>query len=639
MNRWQHVSAAQSLLARETGAVHKDPGGKLTVALAYPNTYHLGMSSLALHLLYHAFNARPHVLCERAFWDPVAASAGRPLISLESQSDLAAFDVLAFTISFEMDYFNVAAILAQAGLPALAEERGGRAKARPRASLAPPGAAPDVGAERWPILIAGGPAVTMNPEPLAPFFDALVIGEVEELVDPLLEILRDAAPFDEGRREAALRALDRLPGVYVPALAAPHPGGRRIQRGWARSASGLEPVSRLYTPDTALAGMRLIEIARGCGRGCRFCLAGYAYRPPREQPADLVLDWARGALQDARSAPGRPAGIGLVAAAVSDHSQIDLIAGELHAMGTQLHVSSMRADPPSVPLLKALAAGGAQTLTIAPEAGSERLRRVINKPQSEDSLLTAAGLAQTLGFSLLKLYFMVGHPAETDDDIQGIVDLTARLQKVFKRRVAINATPFVPKAQTPFERVAMTPARILGSRQNRLARALARNKVAVKADSPGWAEVQAVLSRGDRRLAPVLAALAPTVLNGGLTVRAFHEALAAEGLQAGQFLNERPPDAFLPWRIVEGGVSETFLSREYGLALAGRAGHSCWPRVMDPAGLAENEAGQGRGMAEPATSAARRPASGQPPAETADDRTAAQAGRGCRACAVCEGWA
>ncbi len=293
-----------------------------------------------------------------------------------------------------------------------------------------------------------------------------------------------------------------------------------------------------------------------------------------------------------------------MSAAVSDHSQIDLIAGELQAMGARLHVSSMRADPLSVPLLRALAAGGAQTLTIAPEAGSERLRRVINKPQSEDSLLAAAELAQALGFSLLKMYFMVGHPTETDEDIQGIVDFTARLQKVFKRRVAINATPFVPKAQTPFERVAMTPARILGRGRTGWPVRWHDTRLRSKPIPQVGQRYRPCSRRGDRRLAPVLAALAPLVLKGGLTVGAFHEALAAEQLQASLFLGEQPPDAFLPWRIVEGGVSEDFLSREYGLALAERAGHSCLPRVMDPASLAEGAARQGGGSAEPATPAA-----------------------------------
>ncbi len=231
-------------------------------------------------------------------------------------------------------------------------------------------------------------------------------------------------------------------------------------------------------------------------------------------------------------------------------------------MGARLSASSMRADPISLPLLRALAASGAQTLTLAPEAGTARLRRAISKNQSEDDLLAAVELAQGLNFSQLKLYFMVGHPGETDDDIQGIVDLTLRAQAVFRRKVAINATPYVPKPQTPFQWVAMTPAKTLQARQNTLKQALARHEIAVDADSPQWAEVQGVLARGDRRLAAVLADAEWNALLGGpLTMRGFHAALARHGLRAEEFLAARTPPGrggageAQPWDVVEGGVT------------------------------------------------------------------------------------
>ncbi|HEX9116348.1 MAG TPA: B12-binding domain-containing radical SAM protein, partial [Anaerolineae bacterium] len=198
MSRWQQVSGAEAVLERELGTIFKDPGGKLRVALAYPNTYYVGMSSLALHILYRAFNARPDVACERAFWDPAAAKRGTPLIALESQADLAAFDVWAFTVSFEMDYFHIAAMLAQAGVPLLAEERR-RSSGEPATRR---GAA--VAEARWPLLIAGGPAVTMNPEVLAPFFDAIVIGEGEEVLDPLTDTLAAGINEDRDQLLAAL---------------------------------------------------------------------------------------------------------------------------------------------------------------------------------------------------------------------------------------------------------------------------------------------------------------------------------------------------------------------------------------------------------------------------------------------------
>ena len=681
---WQQAAAAREILSRETGAIHKDHGGKLRVALAYPNSYYVGMSSLALQILYRMFNAEPDVVCERVFWDAQAWQAGQPLLTLESQTPVAEFDVWAFTVSFELDYFNVVAMLRQAGIaadppvsfPAPLLVQGGRERAD--------GSTP-TGSDR-PLLIAGGPAVTMNPEPLAPFFDAMVIGEAEELLPRLIELLKSAEPD----RQRLLDALARLPGVYAPGRAGPAPAGRRIERLWVRDVDRLEPISSLYTPDTEFGDMHLIEIARGCGRGCRFCLAGYVYRPPREQPLERIVAWAKDALalrlpdfahgggsgerpsrprlwtgagqmpmpqptprrmkntrgglealaglvvggrnrlilkggfaqprdrgggpfsgqspmpaaaprpvekcpgleasagyivgesdrlkprdqSGGRRFPGQPPGIGLVSAAVSDHSRIDELAAELHSLGARLSASSMRADPISVPLVRALRASGSQTLTLAPEAGAERLRRLIGKTQTEDDLLAAVELAQTLDFPQLKLYFMVGHPTESDDDVQAIVDLTLKARAIFKRNLAINATPFVPKPHTPFQWQAQASVKTLQARQTALKRHLGRHGVAVDADSPQWAEVQGVLARGDRRLAWPLLDLA-----GRPTVRDFHASLARHGLTAAEFVAARDAGSFQPWEIVDPGVSTSYLLREDRLAGAGRPGHRCPPNT------------------------------------------------------------
>lgn len=535
----------------ETGTIYKDWGGRLSVALTMPNSYYVGMSSLALQLLYAMFNGEDDVVCERIFWEKGAAQAGRPLLSLEGARPAAEFDVWAFTISWEMDYFNVVELLRQSGIPPLAADRQNSSQ---------------WDGSPWPLMIAGGPGVTMNPEPVAPIFDAILIGEGEEAVPHFIDLCREGL----ADRDALLTQLDATPGWYVPSLRPSnpdHPDFQQVSRLWVRQLSQYDTASSLYTPDTEFANMHLMEIARGCGRGCRFCLAGYVYRPAREQPLDVLLASAQRAVQAGHTK------VGLVSAAVSDHTQIDELATELQRMGASISASSMRMDPISVPLIRAMAETGAHNLTVAPEAGSQRLRNVINKTQTEDQMMHAIALAQEFNFPQLKLYFMVGHPTETEDDIQALIDFTMEARKRFKRRIAINATPFVPKAHTPFQWEAMTPVDVLRKRQRMIHTALARHGVDVRADSPDWAEVQAVLSRGDQRLVNVLLAIP----SGGLTVRRFFQTMEEMGLDKSAYTGAWEIGAPLPWDIVQSGVSQNYFHYELKLAARSETGLSCPP--------------------------------------------------------------
>ncbi len=345
-----------------------------------------------------------------------------------------------------------------------------------------------------------------------------------------------------------------------------------------RNLQNYRTVSSLYTPDTEFSGMHLMEIARGCGRGCRFCLAGYVYRPPREQPLDVLLGWAEEGLRQSQR-------IGLVSAAVSDHTQIDELATALAEMGAQISASSMRVDPISLPLIKAMRNSGAKTLTIAPEAGSKRLRDVISKTQTEEQLLAAVDLAQALDFPQLKLYFMIGHPTETQQDMEEMIEFMHTVRARFKRSIAINATPFVPKAHTPFQWMPMTDRKTLKKRHQFIQRQLGRHKIAVRSDSPSWAEVQGVLSRGDG-VWPKYSWRLPQ-----LTVRDFWATMADQGLDKDEFLGSRDIGAILPWHIVQSGVSDNYFNREWRLAEASSTGHHCPPdsagclscQVCDPA--------------------------------------------------------
>jgi radical SAM superfamily enzyme YgiQ (UPF0313 family) len=347
--------------------------------------------------------------------------------------------------------------------------------------------------------------------------------------------------------------------MYVPAVE-----NGPVSRVWLRDLDRMPAVTQIYTDDTEFGDRTLIEIARGCGRGCRFCMAGYTYRPMREVSLDTILAVARHALKHRDK-------IGLVSAAVSDHSWIDQIALELRAMDAKIAISSMRVDPISEPMVRALAESGTQTLTIAPEAGSVRMRKVINKPQSDEQLLHAVGLAARYNFPQLKMYFMIGQPTETEADVEAIADLALAARANFSRHLTINATPYVPKAHTAFQWAAMTPIETLEARVKYLEQRLRPAGVTVRSDSPAWAAVEGVLARGDRRLGRVLADMRKT------TLREWDRTLVAEGLSQEDYLRERATDEWLPWSVVDTGVSQAYFSWDLRRAFRDELVEACPP--------------------------------------------------------------
>ncbi len=547
---WKKIGEARLRLEREQGFVVKGWGGRIPVALVYPNTYYLAMSSLGFQTVYRLFNAHDSVVCERGFysastsdlpgadtegWSGMGQSGGRrhsglweaPL-SLESQRSLADFAVVAFSVSYEMDYFNLVGALRQAGIPLLSTERD----------------------ERHPLVIAGGPCITANPEPVAPFLDAVVTGEGEVVIPALVGALEDTRGMS---RDGVLRELARIPGVHVPAMR------NRVERQWLRDLDQNPTTSVVLTPDTALGDMYLIEVSRGCAWGCRFCLAGYQFRPMRARSLPVVLEAATEGLRHRRR-------LGLVGAAVSDYPWIDELVAKLREMGASLAASSLRLRPLSRKLVEALLETGAHTLTFAPEAGSDRLRNIINKGVNEDEVFQGVDLAAEFRVRRLKFYFMVGLPGERDEDIEALIDLClasrARLDASAPHtELVASLTPFVPKPGTPFQWEPMMPATQIMERLDRIRRALKRQHVKVRHESPDWCAVQGILARGDRRLAGVLAGAERADLSS------WEKAMDEAGLDGRQYLQGFPLKSDLPWGYIDTGLPEGLLERQRSLAL------------------------------------------------------------------------
>ncbi len=508
---------ARYRLSRETGTVIKDWGGRLPVALVYPNSYYIGMSNLGIHTIYSFLNGYDNIVCERVFLEQSAKDSPVIPLSLESERPLPDFAVIAFSVTYELDYFNIVNILKASGIPLFAAERD----------------------ESHPLVIAGGPCITANPMPLAPFFDCLCIGEAEAILPDMLPVLEEGIGE---KRDDLLENLNNLPGVYVPQINADRP----VKRQWVSDLDKFQSHSAVLTPDTELGKLYLIEAERGCGHGCRFCMVSTIFSPVRYRSVNSILKQAEEGVKHRKR-------IGLVGPAVSEHPQFEEILSGLQQAGAEISVSSLRIKPLPESALGELVKGKARTIALAPETGSQRLRDLIRKGINEEDILQAMKKVAVYGIRQLKLYYMIGLPTETEEDIEEMVRLTLKCRQTLDGispgcRITLSIAPFVPKAGTPFQRRPMAELQVLNRRVAELKKRLSPSGISVKADSPAWSRVQGVLARGDSRLAEVLADTEILTLSG------WHKALADRGLDEEYYLRAIPDEEILPWSVINTGI-------------------------------------------------------------------------------------
>lgn len=542
----------------------------VNVVLAYPNTYALGMSNLGFHSIYREINYRDDALCHRAF---LSLSPGEDEIkAMESGQTIGSYDLIGFSVSFEMDYINILRVLDYSQIPLLAKER-----------------------EHGPLIMGGGPVITFNPEPLTPFFDFFVIGEGEEVIYELINTYKLIC--HKPKREI-LEALSQIEGIYVPSLynisyndkggieniKIHSPAPPVIKKRWIRNLDDYNTESVILTPNTEFKNMFLLEISRGCGRNCRFCMAGYCYRVPRTRSVEKVLERAEFGARNSEK-------IGLVGAAISDYPYIDKLSEELMRLNIKFSVSSLRADSLGESLMCALHSSGHRTLTIAPEAGSERLRKVINKGITEQHVLDSIKLAHKFGVENIKLYYIIGLPTETDEDIQEMIRFLTQIKKFMQDignksgLLSISINPFIPKPFTPFQWYGMEPVPRINSKLKVIKSSLKPLGIRVINESPRLSEIQSALSRGDRLTGMLLY----EIYKDGDKSSSYKKA-DIKGKNIEYYAHRQlAQDMILPWEHLNIGLEKDYFISELKKAQSGIFTRRCTDEVCRVCGICRHK--------------------------------------------------
>jgi radical SAM family uncharacterized protein len=574
---------------REWNSILKDwEETEVRIALVYPDLYEVGMSNMALPILYDLLNRQSGVLAERVYapWVDMEAAmrqASIPLLSLESKRPLGKFDIIGFSLNYELTYTNVLNILDLAGIPPLAGERG----------------------NSFPLIIAGG-SCAFNPEPMADFIDLFVVGEGEEVTLELIETFR-RWKGEGGGREGLLRELATIPGIYVPSLyqVAYYPDGSisSITPTVAEARSRIKrrvvaelpppPVKPVVPYMEVVHDRGVMEIQRGCNRGCRFCQAGIIYRPQRHRPPEEVVEAVGQLVKNCGYSE-----ISLLSLSTSDYPDIDklvnTLAGCYRDYPLSLSLPSLRIDSFSMKLMNSLRLGKKPALTFAPEAGSERLRQAINKAAYEERILATIAAALDKEWTSFKLYFMIGLPTETEEDVQAISALLHKVRRLKNKahpRVRVSLATLVPKAHTPFQWVAQDSEEQLCLKQEMIRQSLRRLGIQLSWQDPKASLLETVLSRGDRRLSKVI----HRAWQLGCTFDAWSEhfdykkwlqAFEGVGLDPGFYAyRHRSLDELLPWAHIDVGVDTAFLKQEYQRTLEGKETPDCSQGQCNACGL------------------------------------------------------